>query len=475
MKPIVLFRKALTFNLKPLTIVFERSNAMKTKVFVLGLFLAVFFLVSLSYAQEMEMIGMPGYAPVPQKINYQGKITIDGQIPPNQNYSMTFSIYDALTEGTQLWTENQTVYVENGVFSVLLGDFTLIPFGVFNGDTRYLQVTVNGTPLTPRKEMVSVPYALRSSGRFTCPADSLSYIWLDPNTGGSCNSVGILMNEHRNHNYVSLAAYDESYGNYIGTVDPAAGYGQGFGIVGGPNVAPFERFVVNTDSMFLGYCKKAGNGSSAGGGNGGGNLFVRGNVGIKTTSPGADLDVWGDTVIIGDNLYGSCLWFRNDAGNREGKITQVQNAWSFEGSYVMHLNPGGWVQVDKNLIAVGQVKIPNMSTSTGTAVSIDGNGWLVKQSSSRRYKENIRKLEVDPEKVLQLEPVKFAWKTTGQEDVGLIAEDVETVIPDLVIYDKEGQPDAVKYDKVAIYLLQLVKAQQEKISALEKQIAELRK
>jgi len=109
-------------------------------------------------------------------------------------------------------------------------------------------------------------------------------------------------------------------------------------------------------------------------------------------------------------------------------------------------------------------------------VYVDENGVLQRGApSSRRYKKNIRELHIDPEKVLKLQMVRFEWKTTGEEDVGLIAEDVEKAVPDLVIYNSDDKPEAVKYDKVAIYLLEVVKAQQERISALEKQIGELRR
>ncbi len=117
----------------------------------------------------------------------------------------------------------------------------------------------------------------------------------------------------------------------------------------------------------------------------------------------------------------------------------------------------------------GTARLRSMPTGTGTTVVVDTSGVLRKQSSSKRYKTKIRPLEVERNKVLQLEPVRFQWKTTQQEDVGLIAEDVDRVIKDLVIYDNENRPDGVKYDRVAIYLLEVVKEQQKKIEEQQKQ------
>ena len=111
------------------------------------------------------------------------------------------------------------------------------------------------------------------------------------------------------------------------------------------------------------------------------------------------------------------------------------------------------------------------SSSTGTIVVADANGKLFKQSSSRRYKTNIEALDTGLDVVLNLRPVRFEYKDSGQKDIGLIAEEVEKISPDLVIYDGQGRPDAVKYDKVALYLLSVVRNQQEEIAALKENIS----
>jgi hypothetical protein len=103
-------------------------------------------------------------AQVPQMINYQGKLTTAAGAPLNGNYQMVFTIYDADVAGNVFWTETQpAVAVDKGVFNVLLGSVSSIPYSVFDGSTRYLGVKVGGDPeITPRKAMVSVPYAYRA-------------------------------------------------------------------------------------------------------------------------------------------------------------------------------------------------------------------------------------------------------------------------------------------------------------------------
>jgi len=112
------------------------------------------------------------------------------------------------------------------------------------------------------------------------------------------------------------------------------------------------------------------------------------------------------------------------------------------------------------------------------AIVCDATGKLFKSVSSQRYKTDVRNLDADTDAVLKLRPVRFQWQTTGQEDVGLIAEEVEKVSKDLVIYDSDGRPDGVKYEKVALYLLSVVKNQQEGkgavIESLQKENEEIK-
>ncbi|MBN2133484.1 MAG: tail fiber domain-containing protein, partial [Sedimentisphaerales bacterium] len=115
----------------------------------------------------------------------------------------------------------------------------------------------------------------------------------------------------------------------------------------------------------------------------------------------------------------------------------------------------------------GTARLRSLGQGSGTPVVADGSGKLWKESSSRRYKDNVRDLEPASEAVLALRPVRFQWKTTGREEIGLIAEEVAQLASDLVIYDAEGRPEGVKYNKLSLYLLSVIRSQQERIDALE--------
>jgi hypothetical protein len=103
---------------------------------------------------------------------YQGRLT-DSGTPPSGTYEMEFKLYDALSGGTQQpqpspltvqFTGAQAVTVMNGIFTVQL-DFGT---NAFPGATRYLEIGVRHvgnasfTTLSPRQEITSTPYAIRS-------------------------------------------------------------------------------------------------------------------------------------------------------------------------------------------------------------------------------------------------------------------------------------------------------------------------
>jgi len=102
---------------------------------------------------------------VPQLINYQGQLTYGSGNPANGTFTMVFAIFGASSGSSALYSETQSVTVGNGVFNVLIGSVTPIPPDLFDsGTAQYLEVAVNGTILTPRRQFGSVPYAFTSRG-----------------------------------------------------------------------------------------------------------------------------------------------------------------------------------------------------------------------------------------------------------------------------------------------------------------------
>jgi len=125
---------------------------------------------------------------VPPIINFQGKIAdtngvplgnlpgtdIDGQI------DILFRIYNSSNGGTEVWAQTGIdVYVERGLFSVLLTNLNNSVFPTNSAVSRWLEVEVRDwgatNILAPRKEIVSVPYAINADMVDGFHADDLTY------------------------------------------------------------------------------------------------------------------------------------------------------------------------------------------------------------------------------------------------------------------------------------------------------------
>jgi hypothetical protein len=158
-------------------------------------------------------------ADVPLFINYQGKVYDSTGLPLGAtgsasapvaapvNRKVLFRFYDAVTGGNRLWTEEQTVTIAVGEFSVLLGQ-GIAATGTAAGESRpaidtvftsgtpsrFLEITVdNGdnsitaadVPITPRQQITTTAYSFRAR-----TADSIagsSDLAITPLTGTSTN------------------------------------------------------------------------------------------------------------------------------------------------------------------------------------------------------------------------------------------------------------------------------------------------
>jgi len=114
----------------------------------------------------------------------------------------------------------------------------------------------------------------------------------------------------------------------------------------------------------------------------------------------------------------------------------------------------------------------------GAAVVIDANGQLGTISSSARYKEDIEPMADTSERLMQLRPVTFRYKepnADGQRPIqyGLIAEEVAAVIPELVVYGKDGQVETVAYHLLTPLLLNELQKERQITAALSMQVAAL--
>ena len=129
------------------------------------------------------------------------------------------------------------------------------------------------------------------------------------------------------------------------------------------------------------------------------------------------------------------------------------------------------------LIGNGNVTLSTLAIGAASKVlAVNGAGndivWATDATSSERFKENIRPLEIDTGKIYNLEAKSFDFKDDvntliSDTTFGLIAEEVEQHIPELLGYDEEGLPERMHYTMLPVLLLEEIKKLKERIEVLE--------
>jgi hypothetical protein len=120
--------------------------------------------------------------------------------------------------------------------------------------------------------------------------------------------------------------------------------------------------------------------------------------------------------------------------------------------------------------------------ASATAGRIDATNDVVAYSSSdRRFKDNIKPIENPLEKISKISGNTFDWKEENKiehgyegNDVGVIAQEIEAVLPQLV-QTRESGYKAVKYDKLVALLIEGIKEQQIQINDMKVEIENLKK
>ena len=153
------------------------------------------------------------------------------------------------------------------------------------------------------------------------------------------------------------------------------------------------------------------------------------NIGIGTDTGSAYTSSETDNILIGYGVTGTLgenhvLRIGNGTGSGTGNLSQA------------------FIQGIRGITT---------DVNDAIAVLIDSAGQLGTVSSSIRFKENVHDLEHSH--VLELRPVSFNYKQDGRKSIGLIAEEVEKVMPSLVAYNQQGEVESVKYHDLPVLLL----------------------
>ncbi len=213
-----------------------------------------------------------------------------------------------------------------------------------------------------------------------------------------------------------------------------------------------QTAITSTSPMFI-----VGNGTDAFNRK---NAFVvlkNGHVGIGDNSPSGNLVINDneEDPIIQLQATGHDIGFIQVAGNNLRLGTNSSNS---TGNVVIRVNGGDRFTVFPN----------GNATLTGTLT----------QNSDVRFKKNISKIENALDKVMRLNGYQYQWKEELKKDnrmqIGLIAQNVEAVLPELVTTNKEGDK-SVAYQNLVPVLIEAIKEQQQLINEMKKQIGDLQK
>jgi trimeric autotransporter adhesin len=194
-------------------------------------------------------------------------------------------------------------------------------------------------------------------------------------------------------------------------------------------------------------------------------------VGIGTTTPLAKLNVNG--VESTQNGLGAAITISNSASGgghfylRTGATGTKTPADGFsignDNVYAMTITSGGAV----GILTLTPTNIFTIAAGTGSAIA---DGWST--YSSRRWKTNIQTLHGALGKVEQLRGVSYDLKANGKHEVGVIAEEVGAVVPEVVSYEANGK-DArgVDYSRLTALLIEATKEQQQEFRHQQTELA----
>jgi hypothetical protein len=190
-----------------------------------------------------------------------------------------------------------------------------------------------------------------------------------------------------------------------------------------------------------------------------GNLFVQGNT---TTLNTATLTIEDKNIVLANGAASAA------AADGAGLTVNGANA------NIVYLNSTESWSFNKNISLGGNVSSGNVSV-TGTIFSqgnISSDAYITSpffySESDIALKENVQPIENALHKVLNMFGVSFQWKLNKTKSLGVIAQEVERVVPEIV--SSANGHKTVSYDSIIPLLIEAIKDQQSQIDQLKKRL-----
>jgi hypothetical protein len=155
---------------------------------------------------------------------------------------------------------------------------------------------------------------------------------------------------------------------------------------------------------------------------------------------------------------GTATQLTNSTAIGSNALVSTSNALVLGGTGQFAVRVGIGTTTPANVFTIGQ--------GAGTAIS---DGWST--YSSRRWKTNIHVLKGALEKVQQLRGVSYDLKGTQKHEIGVVAEEVGAIVPEVVAWSEDGKrAEGVDYSRLTALLIEATKQQQRLIEQQQAQI-----
>ena len=154
----------------------------------------------------------------------------------------------------------------------------------------------------------------------------------------------------------------------------------------------------------------------------------------------------------------------------------IGNSYNSSGVPVDGLRVFGNARFDSNsrvfgdLRVDGQIEAWNIGNFGQWDLCHTNAGQISRCASSARFKDQVRDLDAGGSLIAALRPVRFRWIDDDRQDIGLIAEEVAEVIPELIEYDADGEVQGVNFRHLSAVLVAAVQESQVENKLLREQL-----
>ena len=202
---------------------------------------------------------------------------------------------------------------------------------------------------------------------------------------------------------------------------------------------------------------------NANGGNGGGIRLRAGDGGSSSQDAGSGGDI---------KLIAGAGGTSSEVGGSGGSITLqpgihqcgVPGLCGLDGNVILDVPKHGFVGIGTT--------IPSNMLEVAVGGTTLADAWTTR--SSRRFKTNIQPLDGALDKVQKLQGVSYERRDSGKREIGVVAEDVARIVPEVVSRDPQTREiQGVDYSRLAALLIEAIKSQEAEIRQLRQQIEQL--